>query len=97
VEGINSPPHSREGVISMKKYTLSLIFYPQDTGGYTVVCPELDGCFTQGDTFEEAEMCIRELIPEALARETEQEENAELLREGLAMPGKIFREVVFEA
>ena len=81
----------------MRKYNLSLIFYPQDSGGYTVVCPELRGCFSDGKTFDEAEEHIRELIPEFLARETEDEVDAELLAEGMAMPGKVFREIEVQA
>jgi predicted RNase H-like HicB family nuclease len=81
----------------MRKYTLSLIFYPQDIGGYTVICPELKNCFSEGKTYEEAEANIRELIPDVLAEEVETETDAELLAEGLAVPGKLFREIEFEA
>jgi predicted RNase H-like HicB family nuclease len=81
----------------MRKYTLSLIFYPQDCGGYTVVCPELRGCLSDGKTLEEAEANIRELIPEWLAKATADEVDADYLAEGLAMPGKLFKEVAYEA
>jgi len=40
---------------------LSLIFYPQVTGGYTVICPEIAKT-SDGDTYEEAQSNIRELI-----------------------------------
>lgn len=81
----------------MRKYRLSLIFYPQDTGGYTVVCPELRGCFSDGRTFEEAESNIKELLSDCLARETSDETDADLLAEGLAVQGKVFKELEIEA
>lgn len=36
------------------KYTYPAIFIPEAVGGYSVRFPQLDGCFTQGETFEEA-------------------------------------------
>jgi predicted RNase H-like HicB family nuclease len=35
---------------------------PAEEGGYTVEVPALDGCVTEGDTFEEAERNAREAI-----------------------------------
>ncbi|MCL1469098.1 type II toxin-antitoxin system HicB family antitoxin [Argonema antarcticum] len=34
------------------KYPMSI--YPEDDGGYTVIIPDLPGCMSQGETFEEA-------------------------------------------
>lgn len=42
------------------KYTA--FFEPQEEGGYTVFVPTLHGCFSQGDTFEEAKENIKEVI-----------------------------------
>ncbi|GHS93792.1 hypothetical protein AGMMS50276_05060 [Synergistales bacterium] len=42
------------------KRTITAVLYPQSDGGYTVVCPELQGCVTEGDTFAEALHNIRE-------------------------------------
>lgn len=36
------------------KYTFAAIFTLEDDGGYSVRFPQLDGCYTQGDNFEEA-------------------------------------------
>ena len=36
------------------KYTYPALFIPEAVGGYSVRFPQLDGCFTQGDSFEEA-------------------------------------------
>ena len=37
-------------------------FIPAEQGGYTVEVPALEGCVTEGDTFEEAERNAREAI-----------------------------------
>lgn len=36
------------------KYTYPALFEPEKNGGYSVSFPDLDGCFTQGDTYEAA-------------------------------------------
>jgi len=33
---------------------LSMICSKQSNGSYFAICPEIKGCFTQGDTYEEA-------------------------------------------
>jgi predicted RNase H-like HicB family nuclease len=38
------------------------ILFQKDEHGYFVYCPELKGCHSQGDTFEEAKENIREAI-----------------------------------
>ena len=38
------------------------ILFQKDENGYFVYCPELKGCHSQGDTFEEAKENIREAI-----------------------------------
>jgi predicted RNase H-like HicB family nuclease len=40
---------------------LTTIYYPQKSGGYTVICPELNGV-TDGETYEEAQKNILEVI-----------------------------------
>ncbi len=37
-------------------------FIPAEEGGYTVEVPALEGCVTEGETFEDAERNIREAI-----------------------------------
>ena len=34
----------------------------EETGGYVVTCPALPGCYSQGDTIDEALANIREAI-----------------------------------
>lgn len=38
------------------------IFTPEKEGGFSVYVPELRGCVSQGDTFEEAQTNIKEAI-----------------------------------
>lgn len=35
-------------------YTYAAVFTAESDGGYSVRFPQLDGCYTQGDSFEEA-------------------------------------------
>jgi len=45
----------------MNTYKLSVIV-EKDKDGYFVFCPELQGCYTQGDTYEEAMKNIQDAI-----------------------------------
>jgi predicted RNase H-like HicB family nuclease len=51
---------------------IKVILTPEEEGGYNVRVPSLDGCFTQGDTIEEAIKNAKEAIE--LYLETEDEE-----------------------
>ncbi|MDR3021021.1 MAG: type II toxin-antitoxin system HicB family antitoxin [Treponema sp.] len=41
---------------------LSMICSKQSNGAYFAICPEIKGCFTQGDTYEEAYTNLKELV-----------------------------------
>lgn len=45
----------------MNKHYYPAIFHPEDMG-YSVTVPDLDGCFTQGDTMDEAIDMTQEAI-----------------------------------
>lgn len=45
----------------MKKYQFVVVI-EKDEDGYYAFCPQLQGCYTQGDTFEEAIDNIRDAI-----------------------------------
>ena len=76
------------------EYNLSLIFYPQKRGGYTAICPELPFCVSEGETLDEATANIYGVIADLLPDEINKgEADEELLRIGLCMKGKLFREV----
>jgi len=57
------------------RYKISIII-EKDTDGYYAYCPELQGCFSQGDSFEEVNENIKEAIQLYLetltTRETQQ-------------------------
>ena len=45
----------------MKQYRLSVVV-EKDADGYIAFCPELDGCYSQGETYEELMENIRDAI-----------------------------------
>ena len=45
----------------MKGYNFSIII-ERDKDGYFAFCPELQGCYSQGDTYEEAMVNIKNAI-----------------------------------
>lgn len=53
----------------MKKYNIQVVVEQDEDGVFTAECPALQGCYAQGDTYEEAienikdviVMCIKEL------------------------------------
>ena len=46
----------------MKAYDFKVMLEPDETGGYVVSCPSLPGCYSQGNTVEEALENIKEAI-----------------------------------
>ena len=46
----------------MKAMDFKVFLEPDEDGGYVVVCPSLAGCYSQGETVEEALANIREAI-----------------------------------
>jgi len=51
---------------------LTVILEPEEDGGYSVQCPALPGCSSQGDTLEEALSNIKEAIRGVLKVRQEQ-------------------------
>ncbi|MBN2535683.1 MAG: type II toxin-antitoxin system HicB family antitoxin [Spirochaetales bacterium] len=45
----------------MMKYRFAVVI-EKDKDGYFAFCPELDGCFTQGDSYEEIVENIKDAI-----------------------------------
>jgi predicted RNase H-like HicB family nuclease len=45
----------------MRTYRFSVVI-EKDKEGYFALCPELEGCYTQGDTYEEALENIKDAI-----------------------------------
>jgi antitoxin HicB len=46
----------------MKQRTYRILLTPEDVGGFSVSVPALPGCFTQGETIEEAIEMAKEAI-----------------------------------
>jgi len=46
----------------MKTYDFKVILEPDETGGYVISCPSLPGCYSQGETVEQALANIKEAI-----------------------------------
>ena len=45
----------------MRSYRLSVVI-EKDADGYFAFCPELEGCYTQGDSYDEALENIKDAI-----------------------------------
>jgi len=72
---------------------MNLTRYRPDEGGYTVICPELEACFAEGRTIDEATANINNIIADFLPEQINASKaDEELLREGLCMEGKIFKD-----
>ena len=71
--------------------SLSAVFCPQAEGGFTVICPELPECVSEGDTYEEALANITSLIKVILNQKNV--EDKEIFLKILAASGKIFTEI----
>jgi predicted RNase H-like HicB family nuclease len=48
--------------MSAQVFDFKVVLEPDPDGGYVVCCPTLPGCYSQGDTLEEAMENIREAI-----------------------------------
>jgi predicted RNase H-like HicB family nuclease len=53
---------AKKKVRKKKILEYTAIFEPEKEGGYSVFVPTLPGCFSQGETFEEAVESIKEAI-----------------------------------
>ena len=68
---------------------LSAICSMQSNGAYYAVCPEIKGCFTQGDSYEEAVNNLKELVEITLKEDMADDEKQEIL---FLSKAKIFSE-----
>ncbi len=46
----------------MKKKQLFTVIIEEDNNGFFAYCPQLQGCYTQGETYEEALLNIKDVI-----------------------------------
>jgi len=77
----------------MSKYNVTAIVYPQSEGGYSVVCPDISGCASQGNTLDEALKNIKEAVELRLEGDVDAIEELK----SSSMPGRIVAEVEIEA
>jgi predicted RNase H-like HicB family nuclease len=68
---------------------LSMICSIQSNGSYFAMCPEIKGCFTQADTYEEAYTNLKELIGITIREDLAKEDIEEIL----LSKSKIFSEL----
>ena len=61
-------------------YRVNVVF-SKDDNGYFVSCPELPGCISQGDTYEEARSNIQEAVELYLETMTAEEIKSSLNKE----------------
>ncbi|MDR0648333.1 MAG: type II toxin-antitoxin system HicB family antitoxin [Synergistaceae bacterium] len=77
----------------MSKYNVTAVVYPQSEGGYSVVCPDISGCATQGNTLDEALKNIKEAVELRLEGDSDALEELK----ASSMPGRIVAEVEIDA
>ncbi len=46
----------------MNKYVYPAVFTPEEDGGYSVLFPDLDGCYTCGDTLADAILMAQDVL-----------------------------------
>jgi len=68
---------------------LSVICTKQTNGSYFAICPEVKGCYTQGDTYDEAVANLKELVEITVKEELDEDEKREIL----SAKTKIFSEL----
>ena len=68
---------------------LSMICSIQSNGTYFAICPEIKGCFTQGDTYGEAYTNLKELVDITIREEFAEEDIEEIM----LLKTKIFSEL----
>ena len=61
------------------KAKLSMICIEQSNGSFFAECPDIDGCFTQGDTYEQACSNLKELIEITIDEDLNDEEKEFIL------------------
>ena len=64
----------------MKKYLLHVVIEQDEDGVYVASCPALEGCYTQGGTYEEAMRNIKDVIQMCLEELKEEKKKVGLKR-----------------
>ena len=67
---------------------LSILCSEQNNGSYVAICPDLKGCFTQGDTLDQTIYQIKDLINATIREDLSEDDLNELTQ----VKTKIFSE-----
>lgn len=70
--------HKSKPVARAKTYQLQVVIEIDEDGKYVAWCPALQGCYTQGDTFEEAMKNIQDVIAMCLEELREEKKTIDL-------------------
>lgn len=62
-------------VLKLKKYNLQIIIEQDEDGVYVAECPALQGCYAQGETFEEVIENIKDVIAMCIEELKERKKN----------------------
>jgi predicted RNase H-like HicB family nuclease len=62
----------------MKKHLLQVVIEQDEDGTYVASCPALEGCYTQGDTYEEAMSNIKDVIQMCLEEMKEEKKKLDV-------------------
>ena len=62
------------------KAILSMICIEQSNGSYFAMCPDVEGCYTQGDTYEEACSNLKELVEITIKEDCDDDDREYILR-----------------
>ena len=47
----------------MAKYVFPAVFHPEEEGGFSIFFPDIEGCYTQGDSVEEGLEMANDVLP----------------------------------
>ncbi|MFL0194410.1 type II toxin-antitoxin system HicB family antitoxin [Clostridium sp. WILCCON 0269] len=72
----------------MKRVNLQFLFTPCKKG-YVALCPNLDGCYTQGTTKEEAYKMLMELVRSAITKLSKDNEELDFFIEANSTPAEL--------
>ncbi len=79
-------------MLKKKNYKYTAVFEPAEEGGYVVYVPALQGCVTQGETFEEAKQMAEDAVAGYLSVLNENKQEIPAEKQG-TMISEVFAEI----
>ncbi len=77
-------------------YKYTVIFEPAEEGGYIVFVPALPGCVTQGETFEDAQIMVKDAIDGYISILEEENKEIPIEKQGVTI-SKVYTEIPLKA